>query len=133
MFDGCYKKNVQAQTWIDATMSAVVQNATLASIHSEPHNRWVAEHLRRLGWLSADLWVGASDISAEGVWKQVDGSPFDYFAWARYQPDNYNGKQNCLLLSVDSPWYDEYCYDARPSLMKWNMSATQLPEGEPFV
>jgi sulfur transfer complex TusBCD TusB component (DsrH family) len=130
MFDGCYKKHDVVLTWIDAAVTAVQNSATLASIHSEAHNRWVAEHLRRVGWANADLWLGASDITKEGVWAHADGSAFDFSFWAGYQPDNYNGKQNCVFLSPDTPWYDDYCWNGRPSLMKWNTSARQLLEGK---
>jgi hypothetical protein len=129
MYDWCYKKNAQAMTWIDATMSAVAQNATLASIHSGPHNRWVAEHLRRVGWLGADLWLGLHDIAKEGSWEHVDGSALDFTFWAQNEPGNSNGKQHCAFLSTNTGWYDDYCYNSRPSLMRWNMSAAQLPEG----
>jgi hypothetical protein len=64
------------------------------------------------------------------VWSDAITSPADFFFWASDQPQNYAGKENCLLLDTNTAWYDEYCYLGRRSLMKWNTSAVQLPEGE---
>jgi hypothetical protein len=128
MYDGCYKKNDAVLTWIDAAITAADQDAMLASIHSVPHNRWVVEHLRRVGWFGDNLWLGGNDIALEGTWKNVDGSAANFFFWAGSQPDNYGAKSNCLLLSTNTYWYDDYCYLGKRSLMKWAEEPAFIPE-----
>ena len=128
MYDGCYTRNAQALPWIDASIAAVDQNATLAAIHSEPQNRWIGEHLRRKGWLSANLWRGLNDIAKEGDWVQADGSDAQFGLWARWEPSTNSG-ENCARLDTDLLWYQEQCANAKPSLIRWNASATYPRQG----
>jgi hypothetical protein len=130
MYDGCYQVNTEPQRWITASESALSKSAMLASIHSLEQNRWLTEHLKRIGWLSVDVWIGTNDISAESTWAQADGSAADYTNWDPYSPDNENNAQNCVSFKTDSTWSDDYCWSPKPSLMKYSTSATQQPESK---
>lgn len=128
MYDGCYKRNDVKQNWIDATFTAVEEGAMLASIHSEPQNRWLAEHLRRFDWLSDHLWIGLNDIGAEGVWEQADGSDASFTMWGAAQPDG-GDLTNCAHYDTNTNWYDEPCSGLKFSLIKSSDSPTLPSEG----
>jgi hypothetical protein len=128
MYDGCYKRSFQPLSWIDASVAALQQNASLASIHSEAQNRWLAEHLRCQGWLNeseGSLWFGLNQISESGVWRHVDGSPAPFATWST---PTTSAVANCAAFGIHSSWSMEQCDTTRHSLLKWNESA-QCPEG----
>ena len=129
MYDGCYKQSSVPLSWIDAGIAAVQLNASLASIHSEPQNRWIAEHLWNKGWLRGglpNLWIGLNQIAEQDVWRYTDGSPFDYTRW----PSAPAAGAHCVFCATDTRWYGDECAVGKYSLLKWNESAVQLPEGE---
>lgn len=134
MYDGCYKVNMASLTWIDAGIAAVQQNATLASIHSLLQTRWLTEHLTTRGWQvqwvgwSGDMWLGLHDIPSEADWHHVDGSAIDYAGWGDGEPGG-GSAENCAVFGASTLWFDASCSSSRKSLLRWNSSAAQLPQG----
>lgn len=61
-----------------------------------------------------DIWLGATDEKVEGQWVWVDGSPMDFTAWRRGEPNNWGGPENYLGMSkngggwADGPDYLDY-------------------------
>ena len=99
-----YAKN-SYKTWADA--EAHCKNETgahLASIHSADELEFVQNNFPR------NLWLGASDARKEGTWVWSDGSSWDYSAWNSGQPDNYMGRNQCLLGNWHNlKWDDHVC------------------------
>ena len=57
------------------------------------------------------LWLGATDLEEEGNWTWVDGTPFQGWAWAPFEPDNLGDNEDCLTSSaaLDYYWNDVIC------------------------
>ncbi|XP_026107507.1 CD209 antigen-like protein C [Carassius auratus] len=63
---------------------------------------------------SDHFWIGLTDIEEEGRWKWVDGSTLTSGFWARGEPNNYQGNDDCANTR-SSGWYDAQC----DSSLKW--------------
>ena len=46
-----------------------------------------------------EVWLGASDIAEEGLWVNLDGTPFNRDLFMEGEPDNYANSENCLILT----------------------------------
>ncbi|KAJ8028093.1 C-type mannose receptor 2 [Holothuria leucospilota] len=58
------------------------------------------------------IWLGLSDRREEGVWEWIDGAPFEYSNWARYEPNNSGGSENCAQITFPGgKWNDAPCGD----------------------
>ena len=53
-------------------------------------------------------WLGASDMYKEGVWRNIDNSPFPEDVWGPGQPESLSPENDCLLYS-DSELNDTNC------------------------
>ncbi|KAK6754718.1 hypothetical protein RB195_013604 [Necator americanus] len=69
------------------------------------------------------VWLGGrkSPPPLNDKWTFTDGSPFDYTNWDTGEPNNYDGKENCLQLLFDQNigreekrWNDITCDSRMP-------------------
>ena len=104
-FDGsCYKLFGQRRDWTGAKEVCEKKNATLAMAKSNSsYNYLIANFVDNVSW----IWLGGykrQDPSPEWIW--MDGSKLaDHFTnskWGLAQPDNFNGRQNCLTMKNKS-------------------------------
>lgn len=83
--------------------------ARLASIRSDQ------ELANVLVITAAEAWIGASDQATEGVYAWSDGEPFDFEAWASFEPsDDGDDGEDCVLARPTGLWADAACGVARP-------------------
>ncbi|XP_063854316.1 C-type lectin lectoxin-Phi1-like [Scylla paramamosain] len=71
------------------------------------HSYLTSELATRAADLKADLvWVGVRKDPefVSRTWRWVDGTVVDTPRWGRAQPNNYNGKQNCVALDKGRKW-----------------------------
>ena len=52
------------------------------------------------------VWIGAQKEASftSRTWRWVSGNVVDRPPWAREQPNNYNGEQNCVVLDGGREW-----------------------------
>ena len=76
-----------------------------------PRTREEARFLRDAGL--PFVWLGGTDTKEEGVWRWADGGkiPAQLLEdnWAKGQPDNYGGDQNCVGQNGAGAWEDASC------------------------
>ena len=81
------------------------QGLTLAMIFSAEENSNAAA--------AADgntVWIGYSDRRVEGTWEWLNGrSSGVYTNWESGQPDNFNGDEDCAVLTPGWGWNDMQC------------------------
>ena len=101
-FDGsCYKLFRQRRDWTGAKEVCEKKNATLAMAKSNSSYNFLAANFEynNVSW----IWLGGykrQDPSPEWIW--LDGSKLaDHSTttnWGSAQPDDFNGRQNCLTM-----------------------------------
>ena len=62
----------------------------------------------------AVVWIGASDLTTEGQWRWVDGSPLAWTHWKPGEPNNYGSGEDCGQMLADGTWNDAGCAAALP-------------------
>merc|ERR1711971_586993 len=113
-FNGkCYKSFSEEKTWDEAEDQCVNEHANLVSIHSEEEHQFVVG----LNGGSVTPWLGGQrDPGNRDTWLWSDGTPWNYTNWARGQPADYAGKEDCAHIwdvnqknTVYGPWNDAPC------------------------
>jgi hypothetical protein len=129
MFDGCYRYSNVTLSWIHSTIAASKESATLATIHSVPNNRWMAEHLRARHQFEYEFWIGLNDIAEEGEWVNSDGSDASFTMWAMNNPST-DITTNCVSYGTNMQWINGPCFYPKRALFKYNETAVAPTEGK---
>jgi len=98
-------------SWLDANAACLAEGLQLASVHSEAEN-----DLLVTAAAGNQVWIGGTDANSEGRWVwSPSNTPLSYRNWHRGNPDNLNGRQDCLMLGYGNPgeWDDRYCTGER--------------------
>ena len=89
------------------TACGQLSGGTLATIDNADVNTLVASVS------GSSMWIGLNDISSEGHWVWVDGTPFSYNNWCLVplEPDNVGSIQHCVLTNYafSGAWDDDFC------------------------
>ncbi|PAV86683.1 hypothetical protein WR25_21884 isoform A [Diploscapter pachys] len=91
----------------------------LASIHNMKTNNQLTDLIR-----DEAAWIGTNDVQKEKELINSDYSRVDFVNWKKGQPDNANHNENCVLLSKDGLWTDEFCMVTRPYICMRQISRT---------
>ena len=91
----CYLQEISTREWTSARQRCVDLGGDLAAIRSP-------EELAEVGAiLSRDVWIGGSDMDAEGTLTWSSGEPWDYQTWAEgASPFGQSSKRDCVSLDV---------------------------------
>ncbi|XP_078354358.1 C-type mannose receptor 2-like isoform X1 [Oculina patagonica] len=61
------------------------------------------------------VWIGLNDVTTEGTYRWPDGSHVTYTKWSYNLPDDQNGYQDCVRMTVDEgAWDDTSCAKQLP-------------------
>jgi len=102
----CWWWDTSDYTWAEAEDECRGKGLTLASIHSQQEQDFVAG--LTASWY---YWVGLTDAATEGEWQWSDGTPVDYLNWKKGQPTGVD-VQNCVFTyGSTGEWSDEPCDD----------------------
>ena len=109
----CYMRVTQSKTWSAARAVCrghdLSRRTDLATIGSSTDNTW----LLKKKW--ENVWIGVNDISAEGTWRNADGSAVTYTNWKNGEPNKLGGNEDCALFYGLNPagardtWKSYYC------------------------
>ncbi len=79
-------------------------------------------HLQTI-MLFPDVWIGYSDIEAEGQWQWLDVGenwcPSSWTNWNSVEPSNSGGNEDCATIMAhvgDGEWSDQNCGSGFPAL-----------------
>jgi len=101
----CYMQSETKMNFAHAVDYCLERDAVLASIHSSKQNAYINDHVRKSS--KHLLWIGATDVGEEGVWRWLDGTEFNYQNWGTGGPDNSGGREhNAAIWNSDGRWND---------------------------
>ena len=105
----CYFWSNHSNTWDGAEQFCQTKGGHLASVTSNATNEYILRGIKTRK-ITENMWIGGTDKDEEGVWKWIDGSPWEFTFWALYRPGP-NERQNCLHYdaSTDFKWWDYKC------------------------
>ena len=106
-------------SWGDADAFCRGMGYQLITIDDAPESDFVWSTARPQR--NDDWWIGLNDIGMENTFVWSSGSPADYRRWARNQPNNNMGAQDCVSIDngsqsyeEESNWGDRSCLEAHP-------------------
>jgi hypothetical protein len=83
-----YKLCNELASWDMAKNKCAAMGGTLVIIKSQEENSFVFSKIKDI---SGIIYIGASDVEREGLWKWPDGSAVTYNKWPGGQPEVYHG------------------------------------------
>ncbi|XP_041654463.1 galactose-specific lectin nattectin-like [Cheilinus undulatus] len=99
-FEGkCYLFQVNPMDWADAERHCTTLGANLPSVHSKGAYDFLRNTVNLLSGKDLAIWLGGYDAVKEGVWLWSDGSHFDFKFWHKGEPNNFQGKENCMEMN----------------------------------
>ncbi len=93
----------RAVTWPQAVALCQTFGAQLAKPDDADENGFVAGQLALSYWLGARLRPGSKQFA----WQ--DGTPITFHAFAPNEPDNADGRSECVMVGPDRLWHDRPC------------------------
>jgi lectin-like protein len=104
---GCYRFVATGASWNNARLECERWGGWLVTVSSEQEDDFLATQT------DVDVWLGLSDIAAEGQMVWVDGEPFGYRNWLAMQPDNFGNDEDCVeKRAAGGGWNDRPCNTA---------------------
>lgn len=104
----CFMKGTAAATWNNAQAACALlyPDAQLAKLTSADDQATVT--LVAVG--VTNTWIGANDITAEGIFVWADTTALAYTNWNAGEPNNGGGNEDCAITAGDR----NYEWDDRP-------------------
>ncbi|XP_070766776.1 galactose-specific lectin nattectin-like [Enoplosus armatus] len=111
----CYMFHHSEKQWADAESFCTSLGGNLASLHTTAEYKFLRELIHRVTGSHKVTWVGGNDAAKERVWLWSDGSKFDFKGWAKREPNNSGGKENCMEINFRGKDYvnDSNCHEKR--------------------
>ncbi len=109
---------------------------SLVRVNDQAENRMLYQEYKGVH-RDHSVWLGFSDQEREGAFRWTDGSAsaaFDFRAWGRGQPDNWNQQEDCAEMRFRSwnlqnmplgGWNDSSCFGRMRAFVEW--PGTALP------
>ncbi|XP_074537642.1 galactose-specific lectin nattectin-like [Halichoeres trimaculatus] len=95
----CYMFHHNALSWADAEKLCTTLGGNLASVHTKEQYEHLRNVLLQLTGRHTTTWLGGYDAAKEGVWLWSDGSEFKFAFWAKGEPNNAGGHENCMEMN----------------------------------
>ena len=116
-------KRVHCESWDDAQVKAVAEDAHLVAINDAAEQEWLVKIFG-----TAPCWIGLTDTVEEGKWVWTSGEPLAYFNWAFHKLiDAERGDEDYVFmgLSPDGRWHK-----VGPQSPEWQMPRMTILEKE---
>ena len=97
-----YVLHTRARSWSDARDACAGAGGYLATVETAEEQQFLAQRF------ALEVWLGATR-GPGGVFEWLTGAPLAFTAFARNQPDNVNGAENCLVMNRFDAWADIDC------------------------
>ncbi|XP_025110170.1 adhesion G protein-coupled receptor L1-like [Pomacea canaliculata] len=123
----CYKLSTDAMPWESAKKNCEVDGGYLLSVSSVAEMNLIKKEMRQANRRNT-WWVGlqrAAPYSKTWVWLD-SGSPFSarVTRWSPSEPNNQNGRENCVEITSDGTLSDKDCDEVRPFVCERHETTT---------
>jgi hypothetical protein len=92
--NGHYYYLLTSDTWSNSEAQAVILGGPLVTINDAAEKQWVVNTFANYGEIpNRPLWIGLTDIDAEGIFQWISGQPVTYTNWnvLTGEPNNSGG------------------------------------------
>ncbi|XP_076876713.1 uncharacterized protein LOC143526031 [Brachyhypopomus gauderio] len=95
-----YSTTTVEKTWSESRQDCRERGADLVIINSTEEQEFISETFPHL-----EAWIGLTDTDKDGDWTWVDGTALTTGFWWDGEPNNYEGKEDCVVtaLSMSKP------------------------------
>lgn len=109
----CYHFSHDVEAMPLAALLCTHMGGTIVEIESAAENLYLTSQAKLYKY---NFWTGLNDIMEEGIWTWYDSkrtlNSTGFHDWARHQPDNHHGQENCAYLAAEGHWADGPCRSA---------------------
>ena len=91
-----YKVYNRSVNWHDARKASENMGGHLVTITSMEEQDFVCDLVEGNGTKNC-YWI-AGRKNSDGVWHWITGEPATYINWAKDQPDNFTGEEDCVMM-----------------------------------
>lgn len=104
--NSCYQLSSQKLVWSEATSACKALGANLAVVKSEHEQLGLASAVSHVTWIGLKR-----DSENTSTWRWVDGSNAAETRWAKGQPNNHGGNEDCVAITgqQNRKWNDFNC------------------------
>ena len=100
--NGHIYKKIHCQSWDDANIQAVAEDAHLVAINDAAEQEWLSKVFG-----GRPCWIGLTDYAKEGEWAWESGEPVTFTNWAPHEPeDNDWGDEDFVWMGFSGEWSD---------------------------
>ncbi|XP_076027221.1 uncharacterized protein LOC143016666, partial [Genypterus blacodes] len=106
----CYYISKSQKNWTESRQECLLSGANLVIINSRGEQAFLKD-------LQDRFWIGLSDLDNEGQWRWVDGTGLTDGIWAKGEPNDQHGGEDCVeLIRGFNAWNDAPCSDIKHSV-----------------
>jgi len=121
-------------SWFNAMECCYYNKGYPAEPQNEAEQQKIVEYIKIADEGSLGLtayWLGGNDLHREGSWVWPSGQPFTYTNWVEGEPDDQDGKEDCI--AIDSPkeykWMDLNCTEPMHGAVTHFTVCERIPGG----
>jgi hypothetical protein len=118
-----YVRCQELRTWADANSGCLAIGMRLVRVDDDAENQWLFFGANVPSGPDGEIWLGATDVDAEGEWRWTDGDLFWlgdsggsaqnglFSSWYTREPNDAS-IENCAVLdtkAAGAEWYDYDC------------------------
>ncbi|KAL3837088.1 hypothetical protein ACJMK2_022470 [Sinanodonta woodiana] len=101
-------------TWATASRICKENDGHLIFIETAEEQQVIADQMQKRNFFADALWIGSSKVHAEEGPRWNNGENFTYVNWAKGEPSNPPGEENCAeMYTKNFKWNDQSCKSRR--------------------
>ena len=105
-------KRIRCESWDDANIQAVAEDAYLVAINDAAEQEWISKTFG-----PNQCWIGLTDNVSEGEWVWSNGEPMTFTNWAPHEPhDKDMGEEDFVSMGFSGEWFD-----VGPASIEWRL------------
>jgi hypothetical protein len=102
----CYSYHPDEKSYTEASDHCALLGRSLPMPKTEAENTF----LYSIKPPGIPIWLGLTDLTEEDSFFWDDGYSLTWSNWHSEEPNNFDGDQDCTLMSRYAPtWYDDFC------------------------